>query len=220
MGQPGVTSTIAENFLAPAGSSVTLNDFSLVSDWPLQTVANIHLRAFVFAWTGILTNGGGRASGNPLYLGPSFIFSPPPRGDVWVPLTANFGATGVTLDSGQPYVVGFTMSNPTDFRASQGYISFQFVDSGNPNYNPPSIPRGVDLGSGSAVWLNNSNNFAALNTSIWTTGVEMVMAFTAHFTVVPEPSTFAIAALGVATCTSTSAALKRRPTRKPNHPAS
>jgi hypothetical protein len=199
---PGQSSTIAETFVAPTGPSVTLNDFSFYAEsyYPYNGgIANLHLRAFVYSWSGSLTGQGGGAVGSAVYLGPSFPFSPPPRPGGWVPLTAQIGGAGLTLSSGQHYVMGFTLSDPADYAASQGDIEFQTVPARNPNYNPPPIPPGVDFGSGGAVWLNNGDNFAALNTTVWDTWGDLgVMAFTAHFTAVPEPSTAMLAFAGIA----------------------
>lgn len=211
---PGQSSTMGETFVAPAGPSVTLNDFSFRAEsyYPYNGgVANLHLRAFVYSWSGNLTGNGGGAVGNALYLSPSFVFSPPPRPNGWVPLTANIGGGGLTLNPGQHYVMGFTLSDPTDYAASQGDIEFQFVPARNPNYNPPPIPPAVDFGSGGAVWLNNGDNFAALNTTVWDTWGDIgVMAFTAHFTVVPEPSIAMLASLGFALWISRQTRLSRR----------
>ena len=197
---PGQSSTIAETFVAPTGPAVTLNNFSFNTEsyYPLYGgAASLHLRAFVFAWSGSLTGHGGGAVGNALYLSPSFVFSPPPRPGGWVPLTASIGGNGLTLNPGQNYVMGFTLSDPVDYAASQGDIEFQSVPARNPNYNPPPIPASVDFGSGGAVWLNNGNNFTALNTTIWDTWGDIgVMAFTAHFTVVPEPTIVILSVLG------------------------
>lgn len=209
---PGQSSTIAEAFVAPAGPRVTLNDFSFYAEsyYPYNGgVANLHLRAFVFAWSGSITGHGGRAVGSPLYLSPSFVFSPPPRPGGWAPLSASLGGNGLTLNPGEHYVMGFTLSDPADYAASQGDVEFQTVPVRN--YSPSPIPLGVDFGSGGAVWLNNSNNFTALNTTVWDTWGDIgVMAFTAHFTVVPEPSTFAFAFLGAAFWLGRSARAKRR----------
>jgi hypothetical protein len=187
---PGQTATFGETFVPPSGN-VTLNDFTFYADsyYPSGGFANLHLRAFVYAWSGSMFGSGGRAVGNPLYLSSSFTFSPPPRGSGWGSLTATIGGSGLTLDPAQHYVMGFTLSNPSDYAASQGDIEFQFVPARNPNYNPSPIPAGVDFGGGGAVWMNNSNNFAILNTAVWDTWGDIgVMAFTAHFTLVPEPS--------------------------------
>jgi hypothetical protein len=211
---PGQSSTMGETFMAPAGPSVTLNDFSFRAEsyYPYDGgVANLHLRAFVYSWSGNITGSGGRALGSALYLSPSLVFSPPPRPNGWIPLTANIGAGGLTLSPGQHYVMGFTLSDPADYAASQGDIEFQTVPARNPNYNPPPIPPGVDFGSGGAVWLNNGSNFAALNTTVWDTWGDIgVMAFTAHFTVVPEPSTVVLSSLGFASWIIRQAVTRRR----------
>jgi hypothetical protein len=204
---PGQSSTIGETFVAPAGPNVTLNDFSFFAEsyYPYNGgVASLHLRAFVYAWASTV-NGppGAGATGSPLYLSPSFVFSPPPRPGGWVPLTASIGGNGLTLIPGQRYVMGFTLSDPADYAASQGDIEFKMVVVHGLYYSPPPVPVGVDIGSGSLTWLNNGNNFAALTTPTWTVADSWeqtdAMSFTAHFTVVPEPSAVALALLG-ATC--------------------
>jgi hypothetical protein len=197
---PEQTPTIAETFVAPAGTSVTLNDFSFYAEsyYPAGGVADLRLRAFVFAWSGSMTGKGGGAVGSPVYMSPGFDFSPPGRPSGWVPLTANLGTTGVSLTPGGHYVMGFTLSNPADYAASHGDIEFKEV----PNRDPyePELPLGVD-GFGGAVWFNNSNNVALLNTAVWDTwGDTGDMAFTAHLTVVPEPATVTLAGITVSCC--------------------
>jgi hypothetical protein len=186
---PGQSSTLGETFVAPSGANVTLNDFSFYAEsyYPYNGgIANIYLQAFVYEWSGRLTGQGGRAIGDPIYLGASFPFSPPPRPNGWVPLTASFEGNGLTLIGGNHYVIGFTLSSPANYAASQGDIEFQEVPNRNPN--EPELPAGVD-GNGGAVWDNNGNNFAVLNSATWDTWGDIGdLAFTAHLTVVPEPS--------------------------------
>src|SRR5258706_1215716 len=195
---PGQSSTFAETFVAPSGAIVSLNDFSFYAEsyYPYGGVAHLQLRAFVFAWSGSMTGHGGGAVGSPLYLSPSFSFSPPAGPSGWVPLTANPGPSGLALNPGGHYVMGFTLSNPADYAASQGDIEFQEVAARGP-YDPP-LPPGVD-GHGGAGWLNHANNFTLLNTVTWDTWGDIGdLAFKAHLTVVPEPSTtLLITALGV-----------------------
>jgi hypothetical protein len=191
------TSTFGQTFIAPSGPTVTLNDFSFRAEtsFPFEGTANLQMRAFVFSWSGSLIGHGGGAVGNPLYMSAPFQFSPPNRPDGWVPLSATIGGNGLVLTPGQRYVMGFTISNPADYAASQGSIEFQCLAVRHP---PFPVPAHVNFGSGGAVWLNNSNNFIALNTTVWDTWGDIgAMAFTAHFTVVPEPSSVAVALLGV-----------------------
>lgn len=90
---------------------------------------------------------------------------------------------GVVLQPGQKYVMGFTMSDPDDYAASGGQLAFQLAPM-----NHFLLPLGFDFGGGSAVWMDNTNNFAALNSRPWdTSGYIGAMAFTAHFDVVPTP---------------------------------
>lgn len=195
MGQ-GQASTIGETFVAPAGAQVTLNSFSFMAE--SYIAGNLQVRPFIYAWSGNLTGVGGGATGSPIYMGSSFSFSPGQRPDGWTSMTATLGG-GVSLVAGQQYVLGFTISDPGDYAASSGYIEFQTVPVRNPGYTPPPIPAGVDFGSGGAQWLNNSNNFAALNSGPWSTWGDIgAMAFTASFTVVPEPSIIPLSILGAA----------------------
>jgi len=200
---PTASSTIGQTFLAPNGPLVTLNDFSFRAEsyFPYDGVANLYLRAFVFSWSGSLIGNGGGAVGNPLYMSSPFLFSPPNRPNGWVPLSATIGGNGITLAPGQPYVMGFTISNPADFAASQGAIEFQYLSVRTP---PSPVPANVNFGSGGVVWLNNGNYFPSLNTAIWSTWGDIgAMAFSAHFTVVvPEPSSAALVllAIGVVVC--------------------
>ena len=186
---PGTSSTMAETFVAPAGGYVLLNDFSFYAESyynPNGGQASLHLKAFVYAWSGSLTGQGGAAVGSPLFLGPSFDFSPPSRPNGWTPLTAALGGIGLALTPGDKYVMGITLSDPVDYAASQGDIEFKLVPNRNPNYS--ELPAGVD-GYGGAVWDNNGNDFAALTTSSWDTWGDVGdYAFKADFTVLPEPT--------------------------------
>jgi hypothetical protein len=206
---PDVSSTIGETFIAPTGPSVTLNDFTFYCEsyFPYGGVASLHLRAFVYQWSGSMTGHGGGATGEPIYMSPSsFTFSPPGRPTGWVPLTQNFGPSSVTLTPGGHYVMGFTLSTPSDYAASTGDIEAQLV----PARNPTPFPPGVD-GGGGAVWLNNSNNFALLNTTTWDTWGDVGdLSFTAHFTVVPEPSAVPLILTGAA-CAVSRFRRRRRP---------
>ena len=193
---PGTSSTLRETFVAPMGASVTLNDFSFYAQsyYPLGSVASLYLQAFVYEWSGSMTDYGGGAVGSPLYLSSNFQFSPPPRSGGWVPLTANIGGNGLTLTPGDNYVMDFTLSDPTGYAESQGDIEFQEVPARNSNY--PPLPAGVD-GNGGVVWLNNGNDFAAINTTVWSTwGDTGDFAFKADFTLVPEPTAAMMMALG------------------------
>ena len=114
-------------------------------------------------------------------------------------MTATFGGSGLMLNPGGHYVMGFTLSNPADYAASSGDIEFQVV-------SPPGL-------QGGAVWLNNENNFAALNTMVWDTWGDIGdLAFTAHFTVIPEPSAALLMVLGFACYISSCAGTKERRT--------
>lgn len=186
----GTITTLGETFVAPNWPSVKLNDFSFNIASAPGPVASLHMRAFVFAWSGSLFGylGSGQTMGSALYLSPSFTVNPPSYPAGWASVNVNLGLNGLTLNAGQHYVMGFTLSDTADYAASQGYFMLQFVPVRNPYYNPPPIPLNVDYGGGGLVSLNNSNNFAALTTTRWSTEGSAVAAFTAHFTVVPEPS--------------------------------
>ncbi|SPE60186.1 exported hypothetical protein [Verrucomicrobia bacterium] len=190
---PDQASTVGETFIAPAGTEVTLNDFTLFAEsyYPLDGgIATLHLRAFVYEWSGPMTGHGGQAVGNLLFLSSSFTFSPPARPNGWAPLTESFGPGGLSLAPGGHYVMGFTLSTPSDYAASFGDIEVQNVPARNPY--EPALPPGID-GNGGVVWFNNSNNFALLNTAMWDTWGDVGdLSFTAHLTVIPEPSSAAL----------------------------
>ena len=191
---PDQTPTFGQTFIAPSGYSVTLNDFSFVANsyYPHGGYALLHVRPFVYKWSGNLAGHGGAPSGPPLFLGDPFNFSPPPFtppdwNTGWVPMPVNLNP-GVPLQPGAHYVMGFTISEPADYAACFGDIQFQCVPVRNPNYSPPPIPPSVNFGGGGAVWFNNSNNFPALNTTVWDTWGDIgTMAFIAHFTVLTNP---------------------------------
>ena len=190
---PGTSSTIGETIIAPDAAEVTLNSFTFYGQsHPEGGYANLDLEAFVYAWSGNVTGTGGGAVGSPAYLSPAFTYSPPPpSGNAfdgpWTPLTVTLGTQGVSLNPGQAYVIGVTLSDPACYAASSGAVEFQEL----------SPPPGTLTGGGEAVWDNNSNDFAALNTSAWSTwGDTGDLSFIANFTVVPEPSINALAFVG------------------------
>jgi hypothetical protein len=198
LGPSAGTATVGETLIAPTGQDVMLDNFSFVAEGP----ANLEVQAFVFEWSGNMVGAGGGAVGNPVYLSPEFNFSP----TGWVPLAANIGGEGVALAAGQHYVVGFTISSPLYYSASTGGVEFELVPR-------DIIPQGA-YGGGGAVWMNNGNNFAALNSQTWSTdGDYGDVGFTANFTVVPEPSIPMLSAVGVAIWMGVAIARKRRPGR-------
>jgi hypothetical protein len=194
---PDGGSTIGETFVAPQGGSVNLKNFSFVgqSYYPAGGAASLYMQAFVFSWSGNMIGAGGGATGSALYLGPTFVYSPPPYSQgTWAPLAAELGATGVSLKPGGHYVIGFTLSNPSNYAASRGDIEFQLVSTRNPYSN---IPASVD-GGGQVVYDNNGNNFGALNTVAWDLqGDGGDLAFKADFNV-PETADSALCVLAAA----------------------
>ncbi|HUA66674.1 MAG TPA: hypothetical protein VME24_12560 [Alphaproteobacteria bacterium] len=194
---PGQSSTMGETIIAPDAAEVTLNDFKFYgqSYYPEGGYANLDLEAFVYAWSGNVTGTGGGAVGAPLYLGPAFTYSPPPPpgnhwDGPWTPLMVTLGQ-GVSLNPGQAYVIGVTLSDPACYAASSGDVEFQELGT-------YQIPAGTLTGDGEAVWDNNDNDFAEINSGAWSTwGNTGTLAFTADFTVVPEPPIAALAFVGV-----------------------
>jgi hypothetical protein len=115
---PDEGQTVGQTFVAPLGSSVTLNNLSFYAQsyYPPFGVATLTLRPFVYGWSGNLDGHGGGTSGQALYLGPSFQIQPPPRQVIgagqeggWIPLSVSFG-DGIQLAAGQQYVMGFTLA--------------------------------------------------------------------------------------------------------------
>lgn len=182
---PGQGTTFGETFTAPSGGGYVLSDFSFYAQ-SSGSVASLYLQPFVFEWSGPMTGPGGGATGNALYLGSTFLFSPPSGPGGWTRLTAN---PDVGLISGFNYVMGFTLSDPANYAASRNNIEFE---------ETPPLTSSVDTGGG-AVWLNNGNNFAAINTTTWSTsGDTGDFAFSAQLTTtVPEPATPLLACLAV-----------------------
>jgi hypothetical protein len=183
LGPVGPTTTMGESFVAPAGGSVALNDFTFYGqsyEGPNGGIATLYLQAFVFQLSGNVT------TGNPLYLGSAFIYSPVPRADGWTPLTANLGPSGVDLIPNDVYMMGFTLSNPINYAASSGEVEFQ---------NIPEITMPVSASGGGGGWnLNNGNDFSELTNSTWGGGAPL--SFTAHLTLIPEGSEFCFLAPG------------------------
>jgi hypothetical protein len=173
-----ITSTVGQTIIAPNGENVRLKDFAFYVD--TYGATDLVVRPFVFAWSGQVKGAGGGAVGDPLYLGAP-LRVPPATG--WRPLKAAIGIEGLLLNSGEPYVIGFTMSYPAESAASwgNGGLVFEILTG-------VVLPAGLDLGGG-AVWMNNSNNFAALNTVVWDTwGYVGPLTFNVRFTTGPSIS--------------------------------
>lgn len=195
---PGQGTTVGETIIAPNAPEVMLNNFTFYAQ-ALPSGANLQLQAFVYSWSGNVTGTNGGAIGSPLYLSPAFSYSPAPRvanpwAGPWTPLTATIPGQGISLDPGQAYVIGVTLSDPVNYAASTGEIEFQ-------NVPPYQIPAGTATGGGEAVWDNNGNDFAELNTAPWSTwGNIGPLSFVADITVVPEPSVTILGLLAAAIC--------------------
>ncbi len=179
-GQPN-TSTYGQTFIAPADSR--LDDFTFY----LQGGESVHLsmKAYVFSWSGsMLGGGGGQATGSPLYASPASILLD--GNSTFQPVTVNTGGTFLT--PGEQYVAFLTISNPDDYDVSIGTAVWGDIRSGH-------VPNN---GGGGFVFFNNGSDFGALNTEVWDNFEDFGdLAWTAHFGAVPEPSSFALAALGL-----------------------
>jgi len=176
----GYTTTYGQTFIAPADSR--LDDFTFY----LRGNVSVHLsmKAYVFSWTGsLLGGGGGQATGNPLYVSPGSVVLD--GNNTYQPITVNTG--GTLLAPGQQYVALLTLSNPSDFDVSIGATVWNNRSSHVPNN-----------GGGGFVYFNNASDIGALNTKVWDHSVDYGdLVWTAHFGVVPEPSSFALAAMAV-----------------------
>jgi hypothetical protein len=177
---PESTVTNGETFVAPADP--VLQDFTFFLG---ITPGHLSIQADVFNWSGPLLFGtGGQAIGNPLFQSPSMIFD---STNQLQPFTVHTG--GTILTPGNPYVMLLTVSNPSDYAASSGSVYL----------GEETAPEPGD-GGGSLHWDHNGNNFSLLTSAPWTGSLGNIeLEFVAHFTAVPEPSTFALAALGAAT---------------------
>ncbi len=176
------TTTYGETFIAPADN--VFQDFTFY----INPSGTLYSKAYVYAWSGGLSygQGPGKATGSALYASPSSIVLAGNNG-VFQPVTVNTG--GITLTPGDAYVMFLTLSNPSDYAASNGNSSWGTVAHPSPND-----------GGGSFVWDNNGNNFSALTSSAWSTFENFGdLSFKAVFTrsSVPEPSTLILTLMGL-----------------------
>lgn len=172
------TATYGQTFIAPSDN--ILEDFS----FQLEGAETLYLRGFVLAWNGPV-QGNGNGTGAFLYLSPSALVY---NGtNAFQTFTVNTG--GVTLNAGDDYVVGLTVSDPSDYNLNTGSIVWGGVN-----------PEPLGDGGGGFVYINNNSNFAELNSgATWTGQYTADAAFTADFTsATPEPASFALIGLGLA----------------------
>jgi hypothetical protein len=171
------TATYGQTFVAPSAN--VLQDFT----FELKGAENLFVRGFVLAWNGPV-QGDGNGTGSFLYLSPSALVYNGTAG--YQPFTVATG--GVALIPGNNYVVGLTVSHPSDYNLNTGGIGW-----GGLTVEP------LGDGGGTFVYINNGSNFAALNNgSAWTGNYEADAAFTATFGAVPEPASFGLIGLGLA----------------------
>lgn len=179
------TATYGQTFVAPVSGSLTDFTFFVTGD----SSADLSLKGAVFAWSGsLLGGGGGGAIGPALFLSSSFNYT---GNGNFQSVTVNTGGVGVT--AGQQYVMLLTVSDPVDYNRSTGTTQW-----GDVLY---THAPGSASGGGGFVFYNNGDNFGALNTSAWDNFADFGdLAFVAHIrgAAVPEPSTLAIAGLGIA----------------------
>lgn len=178
------TSTYGQTFFAPAGSGA-LENFTFF----INTGAGSHLlaRPFVMRWSGGPYGGdGGTALGPALHLGNPITLNPTGGFEEVV-----IDVGGIPVTPGSSYVLGLTISDPTDFNASTGDSSWGII---------PNHVSGVQSGGGGFVFFNNLDQIGELETVTWDNFMDLGdLAFKATFSPgVPDAgSSFAFLALGL-----------------------
>jgi hypothetical protein len=172
------TSTYGETFVASTDN--VMHDFS----FKIAGAAELSMKAQIYEWTGSLFGGnGGHAVGPALFTSSTIHYS----GDSSFQ-TVLVDTGSLVLNPGTQYVALLTISDPSDYENSAGTTSWGII-SGN------EIPNS---GGGGFVFFNNGNNIGALNTQVWDNFANFgTLAWTAHFSAVPEPSAIVLAGLSV-----------------------
>lgn len=174
------TPTFGESFLAPSLNSVSLDSFTFYMQGWGGSGNTMACQADIFSWTGLA------ATGPALF---SESLSVTDNGAIQA-VTVNTG--GVTLTPGGDYIALFTTLDPASVAAngnSTAGFQWEMVNDGE---------ESTDNG-GTSAWLN-ANDYSALNDSgsSWGSGTPFIWQATFNTPVAtPEPSTIALAGLGI-----------------------
>ena len=181
------TATYGETFFAPSLSSVSLDSFTfyLQGDSYFGGSGNsVTFQADIYSWDGINSVATG-----PALFSQNFLFT---DNGSFQAVTANTG--GITLTPGASYIALFTTSDPASLGANgNSTAGFYWERVGSSEVND---------GGGSGVYYNNSTSSQLTDGSTWDGGTNSfgTFAWQATFNTdpTPEPSTIALAGLGIA----------------------
>jgi hypothetical protein len=174
---PG-TATYGETFLAPSADGVSLDDFTFYLKQENGSSATISYEAAIYAWDSV----NNRVTGSALF---SQNYTLTDNGAYQAVTTLITG--GVALTPGADYVVFFTTSDSVSLAANTGSTAvFAWESVGSSAEND---------GGGTFVYSDNSTTLT--DTTGWNSGWGPVV-WQADFNAVPEPSTIALAGLGLA----------------------
>jgi hypothetical protein len=171
----GANLALGEDFQAPSLSSVSLNSFTFYMQEYAGSGNTITIQADIYSWNG------NDPTGSPLF---SQNLSVTDDG-AFQAVTATTG--GLTLTPGGNYIALFTTIDPTS-AAANGSANTQFAWE-----HVASSTPAID-GGGSADYFLGSD-YSQLTSGTW--GNQTPFAWQATFNAVPEPSTIALAGLGV-----------------------
>ncbi|MCY2965917.1 MAG: PEP-CTERM sorting domain-containing protein [Planctomycetota bacterium] len=158
--------------IAPVSGSAgtwTLNDFTFHIYAPAGT--HQEFKAQVYAWQGSVLGGeGGGAVGSALYSSTTMILE---GNDAFNAVTIT-PAGGVSLVYPGSYVALLTVSDATDFAASNGATSWGLA---------PAFTHQPSNGGGGFVYSDNGNDLSQLTSEPWTGSFDFGdLAWTAHLT--------------------------------------
>jgi hypothetical protein len=174
------TATYGETFVAPSADGVSLDDFTFYLKQENGSSATISYEAAIYAWD----SANNQATGSALF---SQNYTLTDNGAYQAVTTLITG--GVALTPGADYVVFFTTSDSVSLTANTGSTAvFAWESVGSSAAND---------GGGTFVYADNSTYSALTDNTGWISGWGPVV-WQADFNAVPEPSTIALAGLGLA----------------------